>query len=325
VWLSKHKDELCQRAIAIAENMEQPAYPAALVQSDERDSILEHNPTPDLLSTDVVTLIAWKDLRDEVVLGQGAYGEVHRMKWMGQPVAVKYITAASGDQDLIEATKAEAKVMAVLHHPCIVSLYGLTVDGPCGLVMEYCSKGTLTNYLRNNPVIELATKIQMAIQTTSGVAYLHAHNVVHRDIKSNNVMLDGELRCRLIDFGFAEMKQHLSTIGVSSTKGASLVGTLPWMAPEIIAHDDPDVGIPYNKSTDIYALGVTLWEIVAQKIPYQSLKGNVGLIAVWKAQAKFEPVPQDTPIALAQAILRCCSSTPVDRPSAVEILHALDQ
>ena len=97
-----------------------------------------------------VGVVEWIELRDEGLLGRGAYGEVRRMKWMGETVAVKFINAGSGDRDLIAVAQSEADVMAALHHPCIVLLYGITVgDNRCGLVMEHCSGGALSEFLKN--------------------------------------------------------------------------------------------------------------------------------------------------------------------------------
>ncbi len=274
-----------------------------------------------------VAVIVGRELRDEGLLGEGAFGEVRRMKWMGETVAVKFINAASENRDLIATAQSEANVMAMLHHPCIVSLYGITVDDRCGLVMEYCSGGTLSEFLKNAAnAMDDAIKIRMACQITSGIAYLHAHGVAHRDIKSGNVMLDADRRCKLIDFGLSRVKQHLSTLGVSSVKpGASLVGTLPWMASEIVSHDNLDVGIPYNKSTDMYALGITLWEIVTRKAPYAAAQGNVGVIVAWKIQGKHDAIPADAPERLSEAIEACRKSNPADRPSAAAVLDTLEQ
>jgi tRNA A-37 threonylcarbamoyl transferase component Bud32 len=274
-----------------------------------------------------VAVVEWIELRDEGLLGQGAYGEVRRMKWMGEAVAVKFINAGSGDRDLIATAQSEANVMAALHHPCIVSLYGITLGtDQCGLVMEYCSGGTLSDFLKNAAnAMDDAMKIQMARQITSGIAYLHAHGVVHRDIKSSNVMLDASHHCKLIDFGLSRVRQHLTTLGVSSVKpGASIVGTLYWMAPEIVAHEDASTGIPYNKSTDMYALGITLWEIVTRKTPYLGCDGNIGVVAVWKVQGKHDAIPADAPGHLIEAIEWCRKSNPADRPSAAEVFDALE-
>jgi hypothetical protein len=362
-WLSQRRERVCRDAVLLAEGrpvadqgqtVEQ--LRAIIAQRDqtidektraiaERDRVIEEKnqaiaqaqakkvnspnaASPNVASTSTrVTVIRWIEMRDEGLLGKGAYGEVRKMKWMGEVVAVKLILEASGSHDLVATAQSEADVMAVLHHPCIVSLYGITVDDQCGLVMEYCCGGTLSDYLKSEAnAINDAIKIRMSCQITSGIAYLHAHGVVHRDIKSGNVMLDANRRCKLIDFGFAEIKQHLSTIGVSSAKaGASIVGTLPWMAPEIFAHEDHDAGIPYNKSTDMYALGITLWEIVTRKIPFNSLKGNVGLIAVWKTQGKHDPIPADAPAHLADAIERCRKVDAKDRPSAADVLYTLEE
>jgi serine/threonine protein kinase len=143
---------------------------------------------------------------------------------------------------------------------------------------------------------------------------------VHRDIKSGNVMLTSDLHCKLIDFGLSQLKEKLDTIIATRTK--TTAGSVLWMAPEIVNPDD-DEGISYNKATDVYALGITLWEIAARKLPYLGTKGNMGRVVMMKVQGKHDEIPSDTPACVAQAIERCRSIEAAQRPSAAQLVDLL--
>jgi serine/threonine protein kinase len=264
------------------------------------------------LGTFEIVKIPWNRLDFVQQLGSGAFGKVILMLWNTQEVAVKLINNA--DQDVATETANEARVLAALHHPCVVSLYGIVVDTELALVMEYCSRGTLADYLKNNAnTLDDATKLEFALQITSGLAYLHEHDVLHRDIKSSNVMLDRERRCKLIDFGFANVKQTTSYVKVGS------VGALLWTAPEIVSADES--GAPYSAATDIYSLGITLWEIASCKLPYAECNSNAGIVFAWKVQGKHDSIPAGTPTRLGQVIVRCRSQNPSDRPSARALIE----
>ncbi len=263
-------------------------------------------------------------LHDRGLLGRGAYSEVRKMSWMGQIVAVKFVEEATRNDDLAETTRYEAALMMQLQHPSIAASYGI-LRGQCAIVMEFLSKGSLHDFLKSDSTLDDAGKIQMCLEISSGVWFLHENNVVHRDIKSGNVMLTGDLHCKIIDFGLSQLKHSLDTLGISSIKsGSSIVGSLLWMAPEIVTVDLNSDGIPYNKSTDIYALGITMWEIAARKIPYSSVNSNPGIVVACKAQGKHDKIPADTPPRLAKAIELCRSNIPSQRPSAIQLLEILN-
>ena len=270
-----------------------------------------------------LNIIDASTLRKESVLGSGGYGEVWKMEWMGRSVAVKWIAEASQDRSLIETARAEAALMAQLQHPCIVSLYGIVDGAECGVVMEFLSGGSLYDLLKGDEAMDDGMKIRMAREISSGVWFLHSNNIVHRDIKSGNVMLTGDLHCKLIDFGLSQLKQKLHELGGTMT--GTLVGSLEWMAPELVSVEDDAQGVSYNKSTDVYALGITMWEIAARKLPYQAA-GPAGpqrqaKIIALKMQRKHDAIPNDAPACIAQAIERCRADAL--RPSAAQLLEML--
>lgn len=269
--------------------------------------------------------ISLEELTGDEVIGQGSFGQVKRMRWRGAEVAVKFIELPVSDKTAEKEAADEANLLVQLRHPCIADFYGvLKHANTYGIVMGYCSRGTLANYLKQ---VQLNDKrrIDIARDIASGVWYLHANNVVHRDIKSGNVMIDESDRCKIIDFGLSKMRDHLGTIGgVATRTSVNVVGTTLWMAPEIITHEDSNAPVPYNKSTDMYAVGITLWEVASQKLPYAFAKGNLAIIVTWKAMNKFDEIPADTPPQLMSAIENLRLG-PEQRWSAEQVYGVLTQ
>jgi serine/threonine protein kinase len=142
---------------------------------------------------------------------------------------------------------------------------------------------------------------------------LFAENILHRDLKSLNVLLDDRYRAKLCDFGLAKVKTETS----SSTKN-EVAGTLAWMAPELFKRK-----AIYTKKADIYSYGMVLWEIAARQLPYQDANGNQALISKWVSEGEREEIPDDTPPKLASLIKFCWEAEPDKRPSAEQVVIEL--
>ncbi len=281
-----------------------------------RESRSERRKSSIIVSTSVNEIEArW--LKDEGTIGRGAYGEVRKMEWMGQSVAVKLLGDAN--DELLTIVRAEASVIATLHHPCIVPLYGVVLRERCALVMEFCSSGTLSEYLKKNS-IDSSTMIRMACEITSGLLYLHQRGIIHRTLKSGNVMLDSATRCKLADCALSPVKERLDSLGAAMTRG---VGSIPWMAPEVVSADPDSQNTPHSKASDMYSLGITLWEIAARMPPYQATKGNPAMIVSMKMLGKHDSIPVDSPASITRAIEQCRQADPNQRPSANALLEML--
>ena len=151
--------------------------------------------------------------------------------------------------------------MASMRSDYIVQLRGICLEAPyyC-LVMELMPKGSLYSVLKGNPVLPLAVKYRIALDVICGLAQLHEAKIIHRDLKSMNVLLDDRFRAKISDFGLAKIKSEVSS--TSAAKGAK--GTWGWMAPELLENNPSP---PSTFSTDIYAYGMILWELIVK--PYQ--------------------------------------------------------
>jgi len=158
--------------------------------------------------------------------------------------------------------ESEAAIMAGLRHDNIVGFRGFCYESPhYAIVMEYLPMGSLYQLLHSNQVVDWETRVHISVGAGAGLVYLHSKNILHRDIKSLNILVEdkhGKLHGKLTDFGLSRIKTD--TIASSSAKGLS--GTLAWMAPELF--DDAC----YQRAADVYSFAVVLWEIASRNTQF---------------------------------------------------------
>eukprot|EP00249_Psilotum_nudum_P024098 c29091_g1_i6 orf=1072-6219(-) len=181
------------------------------------------------------------DLEEVRELGSGTYGTVYHGKWRGSDVAIKRLksscfTGSSSQQErLISDFWREASTLSQLHHPNVVAFYGVVPDGPdrtLGTVTEYMVNGSLKQVLqKKDRTIDRRKRLLIAMDAAFGMEYLHGKNIVHFDLKCENLLVN--MRdphrpiCKVGDFGLSKVKHHTLVSG-------GVRGTLPWMAPELL-------------------------------------------------------------------------------------------
>ncbi len=264
--------------------------------------------------SDIITVslnINYNEIKLGAEIGRGSYGIVYHGTWRYNTVAVKQLLAAPTG-DLLQDFKKEIHTHADLRSEHIVQLYGACL-GPYCMVMQYMPKGSLFHYLKTSKATTMDWAIGYKIITdiACGLAFLHGKGIVHRDLKSLNVLLDENYHARLSDFGLAKIKKETST---TSSKGGA-VGTLAWMAPEIMEG-------PYTQKSDIYSLGITLWEVAAREIPFKDVN-NPLLIPLKVIQGTRDAIPADCPPKMAHLIKWCWDTDPTKRPTAAEAVKYL--
>lgn len=186
------------------------------------------------------------------ILGAGALGAVYRASWNGTPVAVKTCGTMSDH---------EFTMLSVLRHPNINRLLGICRDGASTmLVLEHMALGDLMALLRRPDFRGgFDLQLRMAMDAAQGLAYLHSRQpvVIHRDIKSQNLLVSESYRVVLSDFGFSRLR--------TQSAARTRCGSPAWLAPEILE------GRPYTESVDVFAFGVVLWELQERRAPYEGV------------------------------------------------------
>jgi hypothetical protein len=262
------------------------------------------------------------------VLGKGGFGTVTKQLWVGGPfdVAVKTLSVSSDDAAVRALFEREALLQADLMHDNVLPIYGVVVDGPhLQIVMPLmaCSLFDAIHVAAHRQFFSLSEQARIAADTAAGLNYLHTLDppILHRDMKSLNVMLTARNDVKLADFGLADVKQQIQQATASSQAASSgglavgAVGTIQWQAPELFR-----LKPAWSPAADVYALGVIAWELVAREIPFSGCSPFVipGAVVAGERPA----MPESTPAPLAALIRRCWAQEAQERPSALEAVRA---
>lgn len=196
------------------------------------------------------------------LIGQGGMGEVYLAEdiMLGKKIALKVLSQElSRNQNLISRFISEAKVQAVLLHPNIVTLHSFFKEnGIYIMAMEYAEGRTIKELIQKQGPINEKRAVKICLDILSGLSFAHSKGIIHRDIKSANIMLSDDDSVKIMDFGIAKV---LGVKGLTETGGK--LGTIYYMSPEQIMAD-PKI----DQQTDIYSLGITLYEMLAGSLPF---------------------------------------------------------
>lgn len=252
-------------------------------------------------------------------LGRGAFGEVYEAMYHFQKVAVKkYFGAQLRPNDRAKIID-EILLMAELKHKYLVAFLGVIEEasGIPSLVMECAEQGSLYDYLGAHRDIAWSWRLRVADELARGLAYLHQKNLVHRDIKSLNVVLDEDFHAKWCDFGLAVLKQHATA---TQTHHDQAAGTARWMAPELF-EDEPVI----SRKADIWSYGMVLFELATQTVPYHSLNEKQVLVRLMKHKA--EEVPEECRVRLPKfaALMKACWNIQEERPEASRLVEVLTE
>uniref|UniRef100_A0A7N0TT83 Protein kinase domain-containing protein n=1 Tax=Kalanchoe fedtschenkoi TaxID=63787 RepID=A0A7N0TT83_KALFE len=313
--LSKAKQERAEW-----NNDSESQYPKLEAKLPENTSL--GFPTSDLGRLQIINNNDLEELRE---LGSGTFGTVYHGKWRGTDVAIKRINnrcfqgKPSEQERMKDDFWNEAINLADLHHPNVVAFYGVVFDGPGGsvaTVTEYMVNGSLRNALQKNErSLDKRKRIAIAMDVAFGMEYLHGKNIVHFDLKSDNLLVN--LRdshrpiCKVGDLGLSKVKCHTLISG-------GVRGTLPWMAPELLNGSSSLV----SEKVDVFSYGIVLWELITGEEPYADL--HYGAIIGGIVSNTLRPsIPESCDPEWRSLMERCWSSDPSERPSFTEIANQL--
>ncbi|KAL5225145.1 hypothetical protein ABZP36_011784 [Zizania latifolia] len=258
--------------------------------------------------------ILWEDLAIGEQIGQGSCGTVYHALWYGSDVAVKVFSKQEYSEEVIQTFRQEVSLMKKLRHPNILLFMGaVTSPQRLCIVTEFLPRGSLFGLLqRNNTKLDWRRRVHMALDIARGMNYLHHSSppIIHRDLKSSNLLVDKNWTVKVADFGLSRLKRETFL----TTKTGK--GTPQWMAPEVLRNE------PSDEKSDVYSYGVILWELVTQKIPWENLNSMQVIGAVGFMNHRLD-IPSETDPQWASLIMSCWESDPQRRPSFQELLERL--
>ncbi|KAI5079949.1 hypothetical protein GOP47_0005428 [Adiantum capillus-veneris] len=260
--------------------------------------------------------IGWEDLSVKERIGAGSFGTVHRADWHGSDVAVKVFIEQDFLEERLDEFMREVAIMKRTRHPNVVLFMGVVTKRPnFSIVTEYLPRGSLFRLLHRPGMRELLDerrRVRMALDVARGMNYLHRLNppIVHRDLKSPNLLVDKTWTVKVCDFGLSRLKMK------TFLSSRSAAGTAEWMAPEVLRDE------PSNEKSDVYSFGVILWELFTLQQPWSGLSpaqvvGAVGF------QHRRLLVPKDMNPDIAALIESCWANDPRQRPSFASIMESL--
>ena len=203
--------------------------------------------------------VAYDELKFEKEIAQGAFGQIFRGKWRETTVAIKLLKKKLMKEETIKDFLNECYAMESLRHPNIVMFLGACTKFPnLAIILEFCPNKSLWTLLQNkNIILHWEDRRRLAIDIAKGMNYLHCFKipVLHRDLKSLNVLIDDSYKPKIADFGWTRLK---------ADKMTEKIGTFQWMAPEVLKTNN------YTEKADIFSFGIILWEMAAREPPYKS-------------------------------------------------------
>ncbi|XP_042032872.1 serine/threonine-protein kinase STY46-like [Salvia splendens] len=250
-------------------------------------------------------------LEFEYKIAAGSNGDMYKGLYRSQDVAIKCFKTDSLNKDMQREFSQEVYILRKVRHKNVVQFIGSCTRPPllC-IVTEFMSGGSVYDALhKQTGVLKLPAMLKVAIDVSRGMCYLHENNIIHRDLKAANLLMDENEVVKIADFGVARV---LVQSGVMTAE----TGTYRWMAPEVIEHK------PYNHKADVFSFGVMLWELLTGKVPYAQLTPLQAAVGV--VQKGLRPtIPRHTDPLVVELLERCWQQDPSLRPEFSEITEIL--
>eukprot|EP00035_Acanthoeca_spectabilis_P004879 m.107762 g.107762 ORF g.107762 m.107762 type:complete len:1248 (-) comp12772_c0_seq8:122-3865(-) len=344
-WRSANRQR--RQRVVVATELEMTAGQLRTV-TKEKDQIREEK---DRMSE------AWKISVDDIVLNtkvaEGSYGAVWRGLWGTQHAAIKVLKRTIGngmsnsiDSDVEADFKAECSTLQSIRHPNLLIFYGagITEYGAAFIVTEWMEIGSLRRVLSDSQrSLDFDRRAVIAVQIAKGVHHLHKLKIVHRDLKSDNVLLDANMTAKIADFGTSKLLTGSKPLRMRRESHESLtvdptgsmdaaggmtrgVGTTVWMAPEIFLGQTE-----YGPAIDAYSFGIIMWELATRQWPWEELNSDsfINLFSKLDAALRKGLRPTIPPAfaaehpAYTKTMVACWATNPEERPNFDAVVFSL--
>lgn len=259
-----------------------------------------------------------EDLRLIQQIGEGGFGKVYYGHWCGSPVAIKVATphAEEADRQLQEFQREVTNMSTLPHHPNVLRLLAACLHPQhLALVTEFCSRGSLYNMLHTPGAAHLTPHqlLSLWLGVARGMQHLHACRVLHRDLKSANLLLDDMGAVKIGDFGLS----RICSGRVAHQAMTGGLGTYQWMAPEVLTSQI------YSDKADVYSFGMVMWECITGKLPYEGMTAMQAGLRV-ATQGLRPDIPGHVDPEQAQLIRDCWAPVSDQRPTFAQVVVRLE-
>ncbi|KAK6747036.1 hypothetical protein RB195_000339 [Necator americanus] len=263
-----------------------------------------------------------KQITLQCKVGSGSFGTVYRGEYFGL-VAVKKLNVGEPTLQQLQAFKNEVAVLKKTRHLNVLLFMGWVREPSLAIVTQWCEGSSLYKHIHvvePRVEFEMSTILDIFKQITLGMNYLHSKNIIHRDLKTNNIFLmDDMSTVKIGDFGLATVKTRWS----GGQQSQQPTGSILWMAPEVIRMQDPN---PYTTLSDVYSFGVVMYEVLSSSLPYSNIN-NRDQILFMVGRGYLKPdvtkIRSDTPKTLMTLYERCIKFNRDERPEFNEVLDKL--
>ncbi|KAL9358491.1 hypothetical protein Peur_046614 [Populus x canadensis] len=246
-------------------------------------------------------------------IATGSSGDLYKGTFCSQDVAIKVLRGEHLDDKLQSEFVQEVSIMRKVRHKNVVQFIGSCTRPPslC-IVTEFMSGGSMYDFLhKQKGGLNLQSLLRVAIDVSKGMHCLNQNHIIHRDLKSANILMDENGVVKVADFGVARVQDQTGVMTAET-------GTYRWMAPEVIEHK------PYDHKADVFSFGIVLWELLTGKLPYEQLSPLQAAVGV--VQQGLRPsIPSHSHPKLVGLLKRCWQRDPFLRPEFSEILELLQQ
>lgn len=258
--------------------------------------------------------ITIEEVRLGVRIGKGNFGEVYKAYWRGAEIAVKKLPAHNMTDQFLKDFHKEVSLMRALRHPNVIQFLGsCTILPDICICIEFMPRGSLYKILHDpSQTLTWALIKKMCTDAAKGCVYLHdcTPTIVHRDLKSHNLLVDENWKVKVCDFG-------LSTIVEQASRTLTACGTPCWTAPEVLRNQR------YTEKADVYSFGIVLWECATREDPFVGMPPFQVIFAVGREGLR-PPLPRICPPEFSKLITECWDEKPHVRPSMKDVLARLE-
>ncbi|ONK81320.1 uncharacterized protein A4U43_C01F27780 [Asparagus officinalis] len=263
----------------------------------------------------------WSADMSQLLIGNkfaaGRHSRIYHGVYREREVAVKLISQPEEDATLAalleQQFNSEVALLLRLRHPNIIRFVAACKKPPvfC-IITEYMEGGSLRKYLHKQEPHSLPLKLvlKLSLEIAHGMAYLHSEGILHRDLKSENILLGEDLSVKLADFGISCLESQCGS-------GKGFTSTYRWMAPEMIKEKH------HTRKVDVYSFGIVLWELLTALIPFHDMTPEQAAFSVAQKNAR-PPLPASCPKAFTHLINLCWSTNPDKRPQFEDIVSILE-